>query len=226
MRKLAFCVLMAMVTCGGAFAQSGAQFQRTLNVNGHSGQATVIQQNGQVYVDVAALANIAQGSLSFSGNQIVLTLPAGGPASDAAPSNPASDTALSREFMKAAVEEIGLLREWASPMGYNIQNGYPIDEGWVTRNQDRASTGLRMASVAASTNGDRNALELLTNEFNGVRDWSNQLIDAQKSMDTAKYTMSQGALRNEPQSQKLITCWRFLSSMLVSGSFQDYTSCH
>jgi hypothetical protein len=44
-------------------------------------------------------------------------------------------------------------------------------------------------------------------------------------MDTAKYTMSPGTMRAEPQAQKLITCWHFLGSMLVSGTFQDDSSC-
>ena len=32
--------------------------------------------------------------------------------------------------------------------------------------------------------------------------------------------------RNEPLSQKIIACGRFLAPMLGSGSFQDDASCH
>jgi len=104
--------------------------------------------------------------------------------------------------------------------------GVSIKEEWVARYREQAASGLRLASVAASTNADRSALQLLTNEFDGVRDWSNKLVAAGKAMDTAKYSMSENAVRNDPQSQKLITCWRFLASMLGSGSFQDDSSCH
>ena len=83
-----------------------------------------------------------------------------------------------------------------------------------------------MAAVAATTPGDKSALQLLNNEYRGVRDWSNRLVEASKQMNTAKYSMSKGALREDPQSQKLIACWQFLGSMLSGGSFQDDASCH
>ncbi|HEY5176384.1 MAG TPA: hypothetical protein VII95_12550 [Terriglobales bacterium] len=216
-----------LVASGMAFAQVEHQ-SRTLLVNGRSGQAAIIQENGRAYVDLEALAQIANGSLSFNANRIVLTLPpspVSTPISVDSP-NPAENSGLSRDFMKAGIEEIALIREWGSPVGYAIQNGYSITEEWVARYREQAAHGLRMASVAASTNADRNALQLLTTEFEGVRDWSNKLVEARRSMDTAKYSMSANALRDDPQSQKLIACWRFLASMLGSGSFQDDSSCH
>ena len=49
---------------------------------------------------------------------------------------------------------------------------------------------------------------------------------AKRSMDTAKYALSPGALRNEPLSQKIVSRGRFLASMLGSNTFQDDPSCH
>ncbi len=121
---------------------------------------------------------------------------------------------------------IALLREWASPIGYAIQNGYPIQEQWVSNYREQAANGLRMASIAATTPADKNALQLLTNEFEGVKRWSDKLVEASQNMNTAKYSMSPGSLRNEPDSQKLIACWHFLGTMLGSGTFQDDNSCH
>ncbi len=216
-----------LAASGMAFAQVERQ-SRTLVVNGHSGQATVLQDNGRAYVDLGALAQIANGSVSFAADRIVLTLPpstAGGAVS-AEPAEPPQQSGLSRNFMKAAIEEIALIREWASPMANAINNGYPIQEQWVDGYREQAANGLRLASVAATTDDDKNALQLLTNEFNGVTEWSSKLVKAQKNMDMAKYSMSPGKLRDEPLSQRLITCWRFLSSMLGSGSFQDDSSCH
>jgi hypothetical protein len=208
-----------------SFAQATPQ-TRTLVVNGNSGDVPVIQQNGRAFVDLAALANIANGSLSFSANRIVLTIPPSSAGTASAPASDNDDSKLSRGFRTAANEEIGLIREWAAPIANSIQNGYPIQEAWVARNREQAASGLREASVAASTTADRNALELLTNEFNGVGQWVDKMLAAQKSMNTAKYTMSPGTMRDEPQAQKLITCWHFLGSMLVSGTFQDDSSCH
>jgi hypothetical protein len=210
-----------------ALGQAAPQ-TRTLVVNGNSGDVPVIQQNGRAFVDLAALANIGNGSLSFNASRIVLTIPpsTAGAGAAAAPASESDDSKLSRDFRTAANEEIGLIREWAAPIANAIQNGYQIQEAWVARNREQAAGGLREASVAASTTADRNALDLLTNEFNGVGQWVDKMLAAQKSMDTAKYSMSPGTLRAEPQAQKLITCWHFLGSMLVSGSFQDDSSCH
>ena len=53
-----------------------AQQSLTLIVNGRPGDATVVQMNGRSYVEIEALARVANGSLSFKGNQIILTLAA------------------------------------------------------------------------------------------------------------------------------------------------------
>ncbi|HZP24772.1 MAG TPA: hypothetical protein VFB04_15090 [Terriglobales bacterium] len=220
-------------SCFVVLAASGtglAQAQHppaTVVVNGQTGKADVIRENGHSYVDVAGLAQIANGSLSFKGDTIILTLPAlAGGAAAAEPPKAVDDTALSRSFMKAGIEEMALLREWGAAVGYVIQNGYPLQEQWAANYREQAANGLRSATVAATTAGDKSALQLLSNEFDGVRQWSDALVEASKNMATAKYSMAPGSLRDEPQSQKLIACWRFLGSMLGSGSFQDDNSCH
>ena len=201
---------------------------QALEVNGHAGEAAVVEVNGREYVDLHALVRVASGSLGFEGNRLVLTFPAStvnAPAEAPASEKP-SDSGFTREFMKAGIEEIALMREWASPLAYAIQNGYPITEEWVGQYREQAANGLRLASSAASSDEDRKALQLLNNEFEAVREWSNKLVEARKSMDTAKYAMSDNALRNDPLSQKIINCARFLAPMLGSGSFQDDPSCH
>ena len=111
-------------------------------------------------------------------------------------------------------------------MAYAIQNNYQITEDWASGYREQAASNLRLASSAASTDGDHSALRLLTTEFESVRTWSDQLVAAKRSMDTAKYALSPGALRNEPLSQKIVSCGRFLASMLGSSTFQDDPSCH
>jgi hypothetical protein len=203
---------------------------RTLVVNGRIAPDAVVQINGRDYVDLQALASTMNGSISFRGAQIVLTLPI----SDAGTSAPASpnppeaptESGLSQDFMKAGIETIALMREWASPLAYAIQNGYPITEQWVSGYREQAANGLRLASVAAKTEADRKALQLLSNEFESVRQWSSKLVEARKAMDTAKYSMSAGALQSDPLSQKIVACGHFLGSMLGSGAFEDNSSCH
>lgn len=227
LRNTSLMLLWLLFESGVTLAQVAPQ-SRTLLINGQSGQAAVIQLDGRSYVDLEALAQITNGSLQFKANRIVLTLPlsAVNPPVAEPPASPVDASALSRDFMKAGIEEIALMREWASPLAYAIQNGYAVTEQWVSSYREQAANGLRLASVAAATEADRNALQLLNNEFEALRQWSEKLVKARNSMDTAKYAMSASALRDEPLSQKIITCGRFLASMLGSSSFQDDPSCH
>ena len=200
----------------------------TLVVNGQSGQAAMVRVDGRGYVDLAALAHIANGTLDFQAKKIVLTLPQTSENMDAAPSvaGEVDDSSMSRDFMKAGIETITLMREWASPLAYAIQNGYNVTDSWVAGYREKAANGLRIASVAAKTNADHSALQLLTNEFDALREWSNKLIEAHSTMSAGKYSLSEDALRNEPLSRKIVDCGHFLGSMLAGGSFQDDASCH
>jgi hypothetical protein len=70
-----------------------AQQGTVLVLNGYSGTVPVMQVNGKNYVNVEALARVTNGSMSFNGNQIVLTLPAAGFGGGAAASQPAAPLA-------------------------------------------------------------------------------------------------------------------------------------
>lgn len=201
---------------------------RSFVLNGQSGEVSVIHINDRVYVDLMSLVRIANGSLSFHGNQITLVLPATAASAPAASSEPVQPTqsGLSRNFRMAGIEAIAQMREWGTTLAYAIQNGYGVTEGWVAGYREQAANSLRLANTAASTKSDKDALQLLTYEFDTIREWSNRLVEAKKSMDTAKYTASPNALRDEPMSQKIITCGRYLGSMLGAGDFKDDPSCH
>ena len=54
-----------------------AQETSALLIDGHQGQARVIQVQGKNYVEFEGLARITGGSLRFAGNQIILSLPGG-----------------------------------------------------------------------------------------------------------------------------------------------------
>jgi hypothetical protein len=227
LRKSALVFLLSGIT----LAQR-EQPSRILVIDGQAGQAAVVEVGGRAYVDVETLTQITHGSLSFNANRIILSLPtlsaspsASEPAA-APPHSAVSEPALSREFMRAGIEEFATMREWASALATAIQNGYQVTEGWAADYREQAARNLSLASAAASTESDRNALQLLTNEFEAVREWSNRLVQERKSMDTAKYVLSANALRDDPLSQKIITCGHFLATMLGSGSFQDHPSCH
>ena len=223
--KTAMCLSMFALISSLATAQTGVQF-RTITVNEHSGKVALLHVDDKTYIDLNRLVQIAHGSIDYRGSQIVLTLPAGAAPAAAAHADEPKDSALSHGFMKAGIEGVSLIREWASNLANDIQNGYPVSEDWVSGYRARAQNGLAMASASVSSDADRNGYELLKNEFGAVQDWSNKLVQARKSMDTAKYAVSDTALQNDPLSQKIVACGRFLGQMLASGTFQDDPTCH
>jgi hypothetical protein len=198
---------------------------RELVVNGKSGEATTVQINGRTYVDLETLTRIANGSLGFRGNQVTLVLPGADQDVSAATAG-AQPTGLTQNFRSAAIETLAQMREWASAMGNAIQHGYPITENWASDYRAKAAASLGQAGASAAGDSDHNLLQLLTNEFQNVEAWSNELLKAKENMDTAKYSMSSDALRNEPLSQKIIQCGRSLASMLGRAQFADEPTCH
>jgi hypothetical protein len=228
MRDKRFLLLLILLARGLTPAQVNPQ-NRRLVVNGKTGDATVVEINSRTYIDLETLVRIANGSLGFQGGQITLVLPgseASTPPSSPAPEQPAAHDGLTRNFMIAGIETIAQMREWATTMANAIQHGYGVTDSWAADYRGKAADSLRQASASTSTDADRDALQLLTNEFHNVETWSNQLIEAKKNMDTAKYSMSSGALRNEPLSQQIINCGHFLATMLGSAEFRDDPSCH
>lgn len=195
----------------------------TLVVKGHSGQIPVAQMNGRSYVDLEGLARLANGSLSFEGNQIVLSLPGSSLAASAPP--PASqppELTFSKDFMKAGIEEMSIIREWRSAVVNAVQNGYPVTDAFLNGYRDQAATSLRLASVAASTDADRNAFQLLSNEFDKMQKLSNKILAARQNMNY----IAPDALRDDPLNQQILSCARSLAAMAAAGQFQDDGSCH
>lgn len=209
-----------------ALAQ-GKQQNKTLLINGYTGEANIVQIEDHEYVDIRDLARITNGSLSFQENFVVLTLPAPRRVTAAAtPSaNPPAETGFSREFVRAGIEAMASMREWRTTLAVLIRNGYPVGNGMFAYSE-RALDSLTLASAAASTPSDQSGLQLLTNEFNNVETWSDNLVSARNSMDAANYAITDDALANDPLFQKIARCGQFLGPMLASGNFEDDPACH
>jgi len=221
---LTLALLLAFV--GSALAQ-GKQQNETLLINGYSGEAKIVQTGVHEYVDIRDLARITNSSLSFKENFVVLTLPvprrvlvAARPAA-----SPPVESGFSRDFMQAGIEATASMREWRSTLAAFLRNGYPVGKGMVSY-RGRALDSLMLATAAASTPSDQSGLQLLTNEFNNVQTWSDNLVKASNSMDTANYAITDDALSNDPSFQKIVQCGQFLGPMLASGNFEDDSSCH
>jgi hypothetical protein len=212
-----------IILTGIAAAQSQYQ-QKTLVVNGHTGDAMVYQIEGKSYVDLESLVRIANGSLSFSGGKIVLTVPAGSEA-QAGPADQAA-SGLSDNFIRAALQDVATIKEWTNTLAYAVQRGVPGDGSRLVAFHDRAADQLRLAKVAAANDQDQSALRLLTNHFNLMSTWNDKLVAERKRMDTGKYSIDQNALANDESYQKITGCSKYLNSMLPSGHFHDDRVCN
>ena len=203
------------------FAQSDVQ-EFTLVVNGQSGRILVYRINGQAFVDVEALAHIANGSVTVDGHQLILRLP--GSSSPTAVSGPSEG--MTRDFMTAALKDLAIIKDWHTTIAHAVQRGVPGDGSRLVVFHDRAVEGLRLATVDASSHSDHEALRLLTNHFNQVDRWKHKLVDARKSMSTANYSITPDALERDSEYQAIASCAQFLSGMLASGRYEDSGSCH
>jgi hypothetical protein len=217
-------VALFLVVSGIARAQDVNQ-NRTLVINGHSEQVPVIQANGRSYVDLEALAQAVNGSLSFAGNQIVLTL-SGSPANTTATPTAAPTQALSsgfsKGFLKTGIEQMATIREWHTALAAAIQNGTPVAADWLAPYRAQAAMNLRLASVAVSTDSDRSALQLLNNEFQNMAKLTDKYVAARANMNY----VSPDALQNDDLNQRIVNCGHSLASMAASGQFVDDGSCH
>jgi hypothetical protein len=213
-----------IILTGIAAAQSQYQ-QKTLVVNGHTGDAMVYQIEGKSYVDLESLVRIANGSLSFNGGKIILTVPAAGSEAQAGPVDQAAP-GMSDNFIRAALQDVATIKEWTNTVAYAVQRGVPGDGSRLVAFHDRAADQLRLAKVAAANDSDQNALRLLTNHFNLMNNWNDKLVAERKRMDTGKYSIDPNALANDESYQKITGCSRFLNSMLPNGHFHDDRVCN
>ena len=221
--SLAPLILLLLLIVPVLALSQAAQETRILVVNGQIGQVTVVQVNGRSYVDLEALAQVANGSVGFNGNKITLTLPgAQSTPPTAAPSaSPSANPGLSKGFLKAGIEAMSLVREWHSALANAIQNGFPLAESWLSGYRNQAAAALRLASVAASTDSDQSASQLLNNEFENMKTLSNNYVAARQSLDY----IAPDALTNDTLNQKIISCGHSLAGMAASGQFVVDGSC-
>jgi len=215
-------VLLTMVVAAPAQTQ---RRREALAIEGYPGEATVIQFQHRAYVDVQELATIANGSLRFEGERIVLTLETAPPAGENT-----NKRGFSRPFMSAAIEAMASMREWAGMLLITVQNGYPVGNNMagntIAAYQGRAADSIGLAAAAASTDSDNRGLELLRSEFNNGQAWADRFVQARSTLSAANMTITEHAFENDAEAQKILHCGQFLAQMFASGTFQDDASCH
>ncbi len=97
-----------------------------------------------------------------------------------------------------------------------------MTENWVDNYRARAEQSLRLVSLAVSTDYDRSAFELLTNEFKNMRKLSDRLVEAGRG----RVYVSPKSLDDDPLDQQILKCAHSLAAMVASNQFVDDGSCH
>lgn len=220
-KRLRTGLIFVLLLCSLFLVIGQAAQQRTLLVTGRTGELAVVEMDGRSYVEVQALAQLTNSSLSFGGNQIVLTLPGSPACTESAPSSPAP-AGLSKEFIRAGIEEMSIIREWRSTLTNAVQRGYPVTDDWIGSFRDQARMSLRLVGVAATTESDRNAFQLLTNVFNSMNKLSDRFLEANRS----RTYIAPDSLNNDPLDQRILTCAHSLAAMAANGQYVDDGSCH
>jgi hypothetical protein len=151
--------------------------------------------DGHSYLDVEALAQITNGSVRIEPNQVVLTIPNTNFDANTAQPTPA----LTKDFASAAIATLAEMKEWRGAMG-------------------------AMVTVAASTNSDHNALQLLNTQYANLAKWESMVVAERQNHNGAR-TVAANSLRDDPVLIKFSSCGRFLSTMLGSGIFADNPNC-
>jgi len=188
---------------------------RTLVLVGHPGEIPVVEMDGRSYVEIEALTRLANGSVRFRDNQIVVTLPA-------PEAGESANAGFSKEFLKAAIEEMAVIREWRSTLLNTVRQGMPVTDSWVTSSYAEAQRNLRLVSLAVATESDRNTLQLLTNVLNNMKKLSDRFAEANKS----RTYVPPDVLDNDPLDKRIVSCAHSLAAMAANNQFIDDGSCH
>ena len=219
-----FVLYLALVLAlsGMLFAQSTSKI---LVVNGKTAGPGVRQINGRLYVDLETLAQATNAVFTVEPRRVVLTIPpsdAGAAANDDSAQN---SQKLSRDFSSAAIAALSAMREWRVAVRAMILYGLAVSDSWVQTYHRQTLDALEQVAVAASTDADKNALQLLRNEADMMTAWANQ-VETDRQQLNAEKIVDPNALRDDPTLAKIQKCNQFLNSMVLSGTFNDDPICH
>jgi hypothetical protein len=194
---------------------------KTLVVNGQTTGAAVREIDGHSYVDIENLAQITDGTVTFEADRIVLTIPAA--RSSGTPTGPT--VGLSNNFATAAIASLTQMKEWQGALETMVTFGLATGGQWAQSYRDEAAASLAQATTAATTDSDRSALPLLSNEFSNLEKWAGQVLAERQALDGAR-TLDPNSLKNDTALAAITDCGGRLGAMLVSGAVADDRSCH
>src|SRR6202166_2325729 len=171
---------LVLALSGTLFAQST---NKILVVNGKTAGPGVRQINGRLYVDLETLAQATNAVFTVEPRRVVLNIPPSDAGAAATDDSAQNSQKLSRDFSSAAISALAAMREWRVAVRAMILYGLAVSETWVQAYHQQTLDALRQAGVAASTEADRNALQLLSNEADMMTAWANQVDAARQELN-------------------------------------------
>ena len=219
-----FVLYLALVLAlsGMLFAQSTS---RILVVNGKTAGPGVRQINGRLYVDLETLAQATNAVFTVEPRRVVLNIPPSDAGAVATDDSAQNSQKLSRDFSSAAIAALSAMREWRVAVRAMILYGLAVSDSWVQTYHRQTLDALEQAAVAASTDADKNALQLLRNEADMMTAWANQ-VETDRQQLNAEKIVDPNALKDDQTLAKIQKCNQFLNSMVLSGTFNDDPICH
>jgi hypothetical protein len=215
---------LSLTLTGSAFAQNAPE-KKKLVVNGRTADSAVVQIDGHSYVDVDTFARIMNATVSFEPGRVILTIPAA--EAGAKPERTAAP-GLSKEFAKASISQLAVMWEWKGAIASAIRSGVAAGNWlgpWLHDYRVRAEGSLSQSSLAAKTESDQKALQLLKNELASLGEWDSNTQATIHSLN-GEQTVNPAVAQNDPLLAKISECGNFLTAMLVTGEFADSSSCH
>jgi hypothetical protein len=215
--------VLSLMFAGSAFGQN-ALAKKTLVVNGRTADGAVVLIDGHSYVEVDAFVRVMNAVMSFEPGRLILTVPP----VDACAKPERTSPGLSKDFARAGISQLAEMWEWKGAIASAIRSGVAGGNWlgpWLQDHRIRAEGSLSQTSLAAKTESDQKALQLLKNQLANLGEWDNNTQATIRSLN-GEQTVNPAAVQNDPLLAKLSECGHFLNAMLVGGEFADSPSCH
>jgi hypothetical protein len=129
---------------------------------------------------------------------------------------------LSPSFAATALGAASRIQFTQSRITNSIRMGFPLGGGfWIRTDLDAIDESLRVATLTATNEADRQTLWQLQNQTDRLRVWCEWLIDQNRNLRLANYFISPEPLDNDENYQNIATCTRFLLSMVATGRLEQ-----
>jgi hypothetical protein len=220
-------ILTLLLVLAAILLAQAVQQKGTLIVKGFPGQAPLVQVRGKSYVELESLARMTNGSLSFHGNQVTLTLNGPAPTPPAEAVQPVEEPPkvtpkLSPDLLRSGIDAMVATGNWRQALASAVQYNTPVTDDWANGYRRDVENKLTLAASAAVSDDDRNMMQLLQTAVAKMQALSDKYMALRRNMTY----VAPDSMQNDPLNQQVLSCAQGLRAMAASGMFQDVAACH